>query len=181
MRTAALVVLLAVPVGACGGGGGPDELRPAEEARAERAVEGEQGAFGEPVDVGDVSITLSDPVVGGDQGGPWLQVVVRVENRSDKAVGFVDAHIYCAGNDEGGGWLAGSTFDLLAGIPPETFDDGDLLLLLPGDGRYGEPRPDCSTPAHIVVTPTFDFISDGSAVWKIPDSLVKSMNEWVAS
>jgi hypothetical protein len=69
--------------------------------------------------------------------------------------------------------------DLNAGVPDSTFDEGTLNLLLPGDGRFGEERPVCATPASLVVASVEGGIrADQPAVFSIPDSLIDELNEY---
>ena len=150
--------------------GSTTELRPAEDARAEEALAGEQVAMGDTADVNGLAITVSNPVVGGDELGPWLTVNVRVENGTDAASSVPYLEIHCSGNDEGGGWQADSTLELGAGLPAGTFDEGTVNLLVPGDGRFGEQRPPCVMPAAIAVV--------GSDVrYSLDQATVDSLNE----
>jgi hypothetical protein len=183
-RLLSALLIAALVVGACGSDGdsGVDEadggLRDAEDARSEELVEGTTGAFGEVIELDGTTVLVSGAVVSGDDGGPWLAAEVRIENPSETNIQFVDVGIVCAGNDETGGWQAGSTLDLNAGIPAGTFDEGTVNLLLPGDGRFGEPIPDCATPAALRITPVPDPMTgtEVPAVVQLPDELVARLN-----
>ena len=153
------------------------ELRSANDALAEEAVQGEQGSFGSAVELNGVSITVNPPNVSGDDDGPWLEVPVRVENRLTEAISWMVLEMYCSGNPESGSWQWESTLDLSSSIPSGTFAEGTVNLLLPGDGRYGEPIPECIAPAHIVASPVPDSWDDlGQAVWRLDDTTVTALN-----
>ncbi|HRE03479.1 MAG TPA: hypothetical protein PLV68_19435, partial [Ilumatobacteraceae bacterium] len=63
--------------------------------------------------------------------------------------------IRCSNTDDTGGWLANSTIYLGDDLPAGTFEDGEILLLFPEDGRYeGSPPPSCEPPAVIAVDGT---------------------------
>lgn len=121
---------------------------------------------------------MSGAVVEGDDGGPWLAVDLRIESPSDSDIQFLDVGIVCAGNDETGGWQANSTLDLNAEVPAETFDEGTVNLLLPGDGRFGEEIPECATPAAIRISPVPDPMTgtEVPAVVALPDELIADIN-----
>lgn len=153
------------------------ELRSADDALAEEAVQGQEGTFGGAVNLNGVSITVDSPIVNGDDDGPWLEVPVRVENRLTESISWMVLEMYCSGNPEGGSWQWESTLDLSSSIPSGTFAEGTVNLLLPGDGRYGEPIPECAAPAHIVASPVPDSWDDlGQAVWRIDDATVAALN-----
>jgi hypothetical protein len=182
MRRAILAVAIAVWAGsACGGddsSSDPGELRPAESVRSEEAMAGEHHEMGSGTEVGDATITLSNPAVDGDDFGPWLEVTVRIENHSDETLAPFEFGILCSGSDEEGGAQAEGTLPWAAEIPAGTFDEGTVHLLLPSDGRYGEPRPDCVTPAVIEVEQTGVFVGDEQpvALWALDDELIVAMN-----
>ncbi len=52
---------------------------------------------------GHVTAVASNPRVGGDESGSWMEIDVRIENPTDEAVQFYNAGIVCSGNDEFGG------------------------------------------------------------------------------
>ena len=105
-----------------------DEIRTAE-------LDAGAIAIGEVGELGDTKVTVSNPVVGGDELGPWLTVDVRAENPSDDVGVWFNFHITCAGSDDEGGWQVGSTFDQNTPLPAGSFDEGTMVLLLPGDAR----------------------------------------------
>jgi len=78
------------------------ELRSANDALAESAVQGERGSFGRAVELNGVAITVNPPNVSGDDDGPWHDVPVRVWNRLTEAISWMVLEIYRSGNSEGG-------------------------------------------------------------------------------
>lgn len=155
-RVAAVMMVLGVLAAGCGGddeAGSGGTLADADAVRSEQARGSTELAFGEGGDVGGLTVTVEGVSMGGDDGGPWLVADVTVENRTDADVQGLAMAIVCAGSDEEGGWQAGSTLDLNAVFPAQTADSGTVHLLVPGDGRFGEPRPVCEPPAAIVAQP----------------------------
>lgn len=99
------------------------------------------------------------------------------ENRGDSPIDWFEMGIVCTGNDEVGGTQAGSTLDLSAGLPAGSFDEGNVNLLAPGDGRFGEERPECSNPASVRVSPyVAGMQSEEPAVFQLPADVIDGMN-----
>lgn len=145
------------------------ELQDASSVRAQRAVAGDTFEIGEVVTVGDVSVKINSVTVEGDDGGPWLAADATVENRSERD-GFVpNLSIYCAGNENGGGWQAFSTLLLGDVLPGRSVDNGVVNLLAPGDDRFGDGRPFCDTPAVI-------RIAEFGVNIALPESVVDELN-----
>jgi hypothetical protein len=144
-------------------------LRDASEVRAEEAVDGATYRLGEVATIDGISIRIDTLEVGGDDAGPWIVAVTTVENRSGVDANVPYLEIHCSGQEEGGGWQADSTLTLGAALPSQTVDTGVVHLLVPGDGRFGEPRPVCAPPAVVRVV-------DLSVNFAIPDSMVTEVN-----
>ena len=145
------------------------ELQDASSVRAERAVAGDTLEIGEVVTVGDVSVKINTVTVDGDDGGPWLAADTTVENRSERDTSVPNLSIYCAGNENGGGWQAFSTLGLGDVLPGRSVDNGVVNLLAPGDERFGDGRPFCDAPAVIRIT-------DFGVNIALPDSVVDELN-----
>ncbi len=190
-RRAIIIGAVLLTLGACGGddsGGAADtspaatdtsagELRPAEDVRADEAMSGERHAMGDTVEFGGASITLSAPVVGGDDFGPWLEVTFRAENAGDEPVAPFEVSMLCTGNTEEGGTQMGGTYPWNAELPAQSFDEGTVHILLPGDGRFGEPRQECISPAVVKVDQVGAFIGEQPReLWAIDDALIAEMN-----
>lgn len=175
----ALLVVLVCSLAACGS---DDEtttpntaLPPAESVREEERSEGSV-ALGELVDTGyGVRAGVLAFSVGGDDGGPWLVAETRVEGL-DEGGSVPNMGIVCAGGTELGGWQADSTLQLATDVPAGSFDEGSVHLLLPGDGRYGEPIPECAGPAFVEI----DTI-DGPAVVEVPATVLAELNAAAAA
>lgn len=164
--------LLAAALAACSSNSTPEPLQPADSIRAAEAASGSIGELGAPAKLENVSVTVTNPTVGGDESGPWLTITVHLENTTEEDQGLMSFAIYCSGNPESGGWQVGSTLEPTAGLPARSFDDGTLNLLLPGDSRTGKPRPTCATPAHLVA----EGLSGDAIVWELADALIGAMN-----
>ncbi len=157
-------------------------LRPAEDVRSE-----EQQAryvthtINESVEVvNGVFVMVTSMTVTTDDESGFLNVSARVENRATVEGNVPEFSIACSGNDETGGWMADSTLELYADLPGESFDDGVVVLTLPGDGRYGEPVPECVGPAYLVVS--YNSMDDDSIhAWQIDDSLRVALNDAAAA
>mgnify|MGYP006924535603 CR=1 FL=1 len=183
-RPVPLLLVVALALASCGSDGDSDpdssegELRNAEDVRSEELVYGVDGAIGDAIELDGSTVLVEGVIVDGDDGGPWLAVDLRIENRSGSDIQFLDVGIVCAGNDESGGWQADSTIDLNAGIPADTFDEGTVNLLLPGDGRYGEEISECATPAVVRILPVPEPMSgtEVPAVVALPDELIADLN-----
>lgn len=139
-------------------------------------------AFGEPVVLGDLIVTASDPVVESDASGPWLTMTVRADNSSLSDIQAPAFELRCAGSEAGGAWLTTSTFKQQDTVPYSSFKEGTVSLLLPGDEHSGGTRPPCATPATVVAT-TIAFDTAGSGQpktkrveWAVPDSLIDALN-----
>lgn len=162
----------------CGGGSGTasQDLRPADEVEASRAADAANDAeLDRKIDLGSkVTVVLADPTVIQDDGGVMLQVHVRAENPSSKDASGPGIDIVCTGSTEDGGWQADSTFAPQRPIPSGSYSEGDLNLLIPGDGRYGETVPECATPAFLQVVP---FMTGGDT-FRIPldNAIVADLN-----
>lgn len=114
--------------------------------------------------------TVSGFDVGGDDGGPWLATTVRVENATEASAGFPSFELACAGSVEQAGLQAGSVSSGGKPVPGGSFVAGDLLLLIPGDGRFGEPVPECAGPA---------FVRAGTgqgSQWEVPADVLAELN-----
>ena len=127
------------------------ELRPADEVEAEAILASAQTAeLGEPFELAaGLTIAVTAMEVRGDDAGPWLAVTARVENRTTDELSVPAMAILCDGSAEEGGWQADSTLALYDSLPSGSFLEGVVHLLLPYDGRYGEPRVECADPAVV--------------------------------
>lgn len=159
------------------------KLKPAEQVEGERIKENNknnyQADFGEKIDLGSgLTITISDPKIGGDDLGPWLDVSARAENSGEEDESNPTLSIICEGSPEEGGWQADSTFSLADSLPSGSFNEGRVNLLAPSDGRYGEPAPDCKTPALIRITKLSITINGNPKAIDIPlpDELIQQLN-----
>jgi hypothetical protein len=126
---------------------------------------------------GTVRLTAKAMKVGGDDGGRWLVVALRLENSGDEALGGPNIAIVCTDGAEEGGWQADSTLDMGAEIPAGSFSEGTLNLLLPGDSRTGEAVPECLAPAYVQATPTV-YMGDvpPSIQYQIPAEVLTELN-----
>ena len=86
--------------------------------------------------------------------------------------------ILCDGSAGEGGWQAGSTLALYDSLPSGSFLEGVVHLLLPYDGRYGEPRVECADPAVVKISTWVASAGDRDAVVEIPADLVAALNAW---
>jgi hypothetical protein len=103
---------------------------------------------GYPADLGQaVSASVKSFDTGGDGRGPWLEVAVHAENGGKAETSNPSATVMCHGSPDQGGRRASSVYNLNAPLPPGTFADGTVHLLLPDDGRTDEPVPACAAPA----------------------------------
>jgi hypothetical protein len=183
MRTVAVVVAVAA-ISSCsstGESGASIAPQPVDTVRT-NAANGAAATFGVPAVVGDLKITASNPVVETDEGGPWLTLTVRAENRSPSDVQSPQLELRCAGSSSGGTWLETSTFKQGEPVPAGAFTTGNISLLVPGDERLGDPRPSCATPATVVATIlAFDNAGASAPVqkrvaWAVPDELIGDLN-----
>jgi hypothetical protein len=185
-RRSIAVLAALMAISACSSSGESDSpvdsQQPADSVRPNPAT-GTPAEFGVPTSVGDLKVTASDPVIGTDDGGPWLAVTMRAENRSPIDVQTPQLELRCSGSNAGGSWMETSTF--LPGVPVAAgqADEGTINLLLPGDERSTEPRTPCAAPATVVATLlVFDNAGAGAPVqkrvgWALPDQLVDELNE----
>ena len=156
------------------------ELRPADEVEAEAILANAQTAeLGEPFELAaGLTIAVTAMEVRGDDAGPWLAVTARVENRTTDELSVPAMAILCDGSAGEGGWQAGSTLALYDSLPSGSFLEGVVHLLLPYDGRYGEPRVECADPAVVKISTWVASAGDRDAVVEIPADLVAALNAW---
>lgn len=156
------------------------ELRPADEVEAEEILANAQTAeLGEPFELAaGLTIAVTAMEVRGDDAGPWLAVTARVENRTADELSVPGMAILCDGSAEEGGWQAGSTLALYDSLPSGSFLEGVVHLLLPYDGRYGEPRVACADPAVVKISAWVASAGDRDAVVEVPADLVAALNAW---
>lgn len=151
---------------------------PLRDASSVRASAATVGALGQPIKMGDLTITVSNPVVGGDDAGGWLTVTVKVENLgSQKNEGF-NPGIVCAGDASGSGAAqVSSTLNPGLGFPARSVDTGTLNLLTAGETRTGQPAKPCATPAAIEFVPLVIYQGVPAPV-RIPlaDDLIAALN-----
>lgn len=145
----------ALLVSGCGGDESPDASE--ENTALAPADEATDGSGADEVELRDFAdlgtgmrVRVDSPTVGGDDGGPWLTVSVRVENSDDEAAAVPDVALRCGDAEEGGGYQADSTLSLGEEIPAGSFMEGTLNLLLPGDSRTGKPVPACEDELFIL-------------------------------
>lgn len=176
MRRSPLVVVLVLTVAACSDdtGGASTEpntaLAPAAEEAAEQAT-AEATPLGQMVDTDENSrFTITGYTVDGDEAGPWLNAQVRGEAATAAGTVPYTIAIRCASSTDTGGWLARSTVALSQEIPAGSFVEGTVGLLLPGDGRFGEPITPCETPAVVIIE------AENEASWAIPDDVIAELN-----
>lgn len=159
------------------------KLKPADQVESERNKEknknNDQAQLGEKIDLGSgLSIIVSDPKIGGDDLGPWIDVQARAENSGKEDANNPTLSIICEGNTEEGSWQIDSTYSLMDSLPSGSFNEGRVNLLAPSDGRYGEPVPACKSPALIRVTKSSIIVDDSSVAIDIPlpDDLIQQLN-----
>jgi hypothetical protein len=114
------------------------------------AIPGAQ--LGRPADLGDgLSITVSHPRIAHDATGPWIEVDVVAENAgSGRATSAPGVQLVCSGLSDGGGNLDGQSYPTGGPLPPGSSTRGTARLVLPGDGRFGDPQL-CLYPAYVRV------------------------------
>ena len=134
--------------------------------------------FGQPSKLpDDVYVIFNVPLtVGGDDLGPWLVTLVRVENRGSADQSMPNIGIVCTGSTEMGGYQAGSTISLTTSLPAGSYREGTLNLLLPHDRRTGTPVPSCATPAYVQALPLVTDSATRPVRVQIPDAAVTSLN-----
>ncbi len=129
------------------------------------------GQIGAPVSLGDgTTMTLTNPRLGGDETGPWIEVDVAYENSSSTSARPPMVEVACDGSDSGDGFQIGSTFDPNAEVKPGTTGEGTLNLLPTANSRTGEGSEQCAAPARFIIG------SDGPTV-PLPDDVLDSYNE----
>lgn len=170
-----LVVSACFSVAGCGGSEGTAEpnldLQPAGSVLVMEASP-QASPLGQMLDIDSSSrFTVTEIRVGGDDYGPWLEVDVRGEAAKDAGFLPYAIAIRCTSSAETGGWQADSTVSPGQEIPKGAYLEGTFNLLLPGDGRYGEPVPECTPPAFIEVG------SSPSGWFAIPAQLVDQLNK----
>lgn len=69
--------------------------------------------------------------------------------------------MHCANSNEGGGYQAGSTVTFGDAVPPGTFQEGVVNLLLPGDSRTGATATPCEGDPYIE-TVSHSVVSDAA-------------------
>jgi hypothetical protein len=174
----AIVMSCTLMLAACGGDSDSGstaantDLVPAGEKAAQNAAE-DVTPLGELVEVdAQTRFTVTGfKVNSSDSLGPWIEASVRGEANDDAgAIPFEIASL-CASSTETGGWQADSTVSLGQEIPAGSFLEGFISLLLPEDGRYGEPIKPCEEPALVKVS------SSEKTVWfAIPSDVVAEIN-----
>jgi hypothetical protein len=138
--------------------------------------------FGDPAALGDLKVTVSNPLVDSDTDGPFLTLTVRAENTTSADVPSPQFQLLCSGNPTGGAWLTTSTFKQEDPVLSLSFSEGTLSLLVPGDDRAGGSKPSCAPPATVVATHlVFDSAGAGApkekrVAWAVPDDLVAQLN-----
>ena len=154
------------------------ELRPADEVKAEQILANAQTAdLGETFELAPgLTVVVQDMSVGGDSGGPWVAVSARIENRTTDELSVPAMAITCNGSPDEGGWEADSTLPLYDTLPSGSFAEGTAHLLLPNDGRYGEPRIECAGPAVVKISTWTMAAGDRDAVVEIPADVLAELN-----
>lgn len=183
-RSSAAVVVLVMATSSCSSSSGSDASVATQTVGSVRptTAAGSPGAFGDPAALGDLKVTVSNPVIDSDADGPFLTLTVRAENTTPADVQSPQFQLRCSGNPTGGAWLTTSTFKQEDPVPSLSFNEGILSLLLPGDDRLGGPRPSCTPPATVVATHlVFDNVGAGPpkekrVAWAVPDELVAQLN-----
>lgn len=189
MPTRTPSILAAVlALAACGSGGtttAEPSLRDAGDVAAERFVTTPLGKGADVTVPPLVTVEGQEPpevvlralvtgfTVGGDDAGPWLAAEVRAENPNGDAQAFPTFAIVCAGGTEAGGYQAGSTVMFGDPLPPRSFKEGIVHLLLPGDARTGTGVPECAAPAYVRA---FASENAGGGQWPVPGDVLAALN-----
>ncbi len=183
-RRSVAVVVLVMATWSCSSSGESDTSVAPETVGSVRptTAAGSPGTFGDPAALGDLKVTVSNPVIESDVDGPFLTLTVRAENTTSADVPSPQFQLRCSGNPTGGAWLTTSTFKQEDSVLSLSFNEGTLSLLAPGDERRGGPRPSCAAPATVLATHlVFDNAGAGPpkekrVTWAIPDELVAQLN-----
>lgn len=173
LTIAALTVTAIATLTACGGSGGSDELRDADDIKAsETAASAKTAKIGETFELGNLNVKISSLVAGGDDLGPWVVADLRVENPTDEEDYLPDAGIVCGEKGEQGSYQADSTLFLGDTLPKKSFKEGTLNLLTIEDGRSMQPPVECAAPAFVQMTST-----DSKVVRiPVPDDVLAKLN-----
>jgi hypothetical protein len=152
-----------------------DSVRPS-------AANGTPATFGDSATLGDLKVTATNPVVETDETGPWLTLTMRAENETLGTIQSPQLELRCSGSAAGGSWMEISTFKPGEPVPANSFSEGTVSLLMPGDDRLGQPRPSCATPATVVAS-LLVFDNAGASPpaqkrlgWAVPDELIDQLN-----
>ena len=105
--------------------------------------------FGEAVQVGNMSMTVTAPVtIDGSHyyGARSWKVQLHAENSGSVDVQLPLVKIRCDDGKEGGSWV-GASLSEGQNVPAKSFLDGDLILSTPVD-NFGDPATlhDCQIP-----------------------------------
>ncbi len=151
-------------------------LQNADSARAsEAAAKAAHASFGQQFALGNLRITVSNPIAGGDSTQAYVTVTVKVDNPTSNDSNGFDPGIICSGDTDDGGYLANSTLDVESGFPARSTDVGTLLLL-PSSGNTTPPAL-CKAPAAIVFAPTETFNGKPASVRiLLSDTVLASLN-----
>lgn len=163
-----------------------DDLRPADEVLAENeAAEAHQFIFGQSATlIEGLTVTIDRPALYDDDTSAALLLDVRVENGTERTLAMPTIELFCAGSTKDGDNLAvledEDLLDTNGQLPPDTFVEGHVYALVPGDSRItGDESPDCTSPALIRVKArdeSFQSLSDAAtADFKIDASLLASL------
>lgn len=177
------IALTALCAAACGGGStdSDEPLRAATDiAESSAAAPSKDAKLGQQIDLGDkVRVTVTAPTVTSDDSA-LLTVTLRVENNSSSEGFTPRAGIVCDGSAEPGGYQADSTLMMQSRMPARSYLDGTYVLILPGDGRGGQPVPECKGPASIVVWSGSTLVANDDELHRtqipLSDDLVAQLN-----
>ncbi|MEO7371840.1 MAG: hypothetical protein ABIZ69_13300, partial [Ilumatobacteraceae bacterium] len=112
-------VVAAIAVSSCSSSGESDQptTPPPVHTVQPNAGNVTQATFGFATAVGDLTVTATAPVLGSDDGGPWLTMTVRAENRSPNEIQSPQFELHCKGNPAGGASIPSATFDVNKPVP----------------------------------------------------------------
>jgi hypothetical protein len=149
------------------------ELLPASEVEVSRLVDAAV-PVGSTLTIAGVQVTVVSVEAGNDGESDYVVASVRAENRSSDELTVPQLSIRCSNSTEEGGSLVGSTFDAggAGALPAGSFSEGELLMLLPGDSRLGEPVPPCELPAVIQATELVTFPDAPTYSWELPANVI---------